>query len=172
MKNAGQLHHKWVGLFLSLMSKRGKVLAAEASSPSPVWNHQAQCPGPASHLCHKLTLKRVPSWNHNWLRPTTFSSSCLLIWPVAQRSPTELQPQNVSRPRQGFRALSTSVSLSWSSSLCPWVTQVCMPRLLARLANRVNSIPWDFSRSRWNGWELVSLTSLVGQCGRRKRGTQ
>lgn len=133
----GSVHHKWVGLFLSLMSKRGKVLVAEASSPGPVWDRPARCPAGRSLVPQAAT------------RRTLSGTTCLLLWPcgtgVTHRAPAshmgvtvlELFPGPLGHP--------------------------CPPAPGSRLGwpIQVRSSPEDFSSSRWNDWELVSLTSPV-----------
>lgn len=120
----GSARHKWVGLFLSLMSKRGKVLAAEASSPVPPGMARLRAKACACRSCHELPLRELPLWNHNWVKSPRWP---FLPMPpgVAPRGPGHPQtpaPRG-AKATWGWWVVLTSVSLPRVSSLGPRVTR-------------------------------------------------
>lgn len=159
----GSAPHKWVGLFSSLMSKRGKVLPAEASSPVQPGTARLCAKACACRSCHELPLRELPSWNHSWVKSPRWP---FLPMPpgVALRGlghPQTPAPRGAEATR-GWWAAPTSMSPPRVSSLGPRVT--------------CSHGPWDpgsvgqfwliplwgvFPRSRWSDYTLSSLVMCM-----------
>lgn len=69
----GSIHRKWVELFFRLMSKRGKVLAAQAGSP--VLPGTARLRAKASPVAHAMGChsENFPRGTTNWLKSPPWS---------------------------------------------------------------------------------------------------
>lgn len=155
----GSIHHKWVELFSSPMSKRGKVLAAKAGSPV--------LPGTARLCAKALPVAHAMSCcSGNFPRGTTTGSShhaglfspCLPMWPCgaqAIRRAPALQRAPATRGRQ---TVPTSVSPPRVSSLYPQVTHAHVPRAPGSVG-QFQLIPLGraFPSSRWSECTLFSL---------------
>lgn len=127
---AGQLRRKWVGLFLSLVSKGGKVLGLEG------WQSRSRLRAPGLVPTHVTSCQRAPFFESQLVKATTphlLIPPDSALWYVGHPQDSV---RNVSQPRQGQKdTASFGVAILGAPPCTLGPSMPAFPGLLAGLAN-------------------------------------